>query len=159
VADKNIVRTKSASKGEDRLSLEIYFPSPSGQGKVHRIDVYPGMPGKSAAQVKVDDKSVSAAQAIEAPTDTGLTIEARIPWSALSAANAIRVGMRGKISYEHASAVGRVHTITSTSNGSGRNMQPLTIGPETGLAQALLEPKGLGFRPAREAYGDLTGKG
>ncbi len=36
-------------------------------------------------------------------------------------------------------------------------MPPLTLEPETGLIQALLEPKELGFRPAREAYGDITG--
>ncbi len=158
--DKNLVRTSRAQKGEDRLVLEIYFPSPTGgSGTTHRIDVYPGVPGKSAAVVKVDGKATSGAKAIEAPTSTGLTIEAQIPWSALPAARSIRVGMRGKISYEDASSVGRVQSVTSTSTGSGRNMQPLTIGPETGLAQALLGPKGLGFRPAREAYGDLTGKG
>src|SRR6187402_216679 len=36
-------------------------------------------------------------------------------------------------------------------------MPPLTLEPETGLAQALLEPKELGFRPAREAFGDISG--
>lgn len=160
VSDKNLVRTSRANKGEDRLVLEMYFPSPrGGSGKAHRIDVYPGVPGKSAAVVKVDGNEATGAKAIEAPTSTGLTIEAQIPWSALSAARTIRVGMRGKVSYEDASAVGRIQSITATSSGSGSGMQPLTTEPETGLAQALLEPKRLGFRPAREAYGDLTGKG
>lgn len=160
VIDKNIVRTKSAAKGEDRLVLEIYFPQTSGSSaKTHRIEVYPGVPGKLGAAVKVDGKDAAGASAIEAPTDTGLTIEARIPWSALAAARTVRVGMRGKISYEDASSVGRVNSITETSSGSGKSMQPLTIGPETGLAETLLGPKDLGFRPAREVYGDLTGKG
>lgn len=159
LADTGIVRTKSAVKGEDRLVLEIYFPSTSGSsGKTHRVDVYPGVPGKLGAVVKVDGKDAAGATAIEAPTDSGLTIEARIPWSALAAARTMRVGMRGKISYEDASSVGHVKSVTETCSGSGRNMQPLTIGPETGLAETLLGPKGLGFRPAREVYGDLTGK-
>src|SRR5690606_29353114 len=136
---------------------EIHFPSVSGgAGTTHRVDVYPGLPGKLGAVVKVDGKEISSATAIEAPTDTGLTLEARIPWKELPAARTIRVGMRGKISYEDASAVGRVQSVTATSSGSGRNMQPLTIGPETGLAETLLGPKELGFRPAREVYGDVT---
>lgn len=160
VSDKNLVRTSRAHKGEDRLVLEIYFPSPTGgSGKTHRIDVYPGVPGKSAAVVKVDGSVAAGAKAIEAPTSTGLTIEAQIPWAALSAARSIRVGMRGKVSYEDASSVGRIQSVTATSTGSGSNMQPLTTEPETGLAQTLLGPKRLGFRPAREAYGDVTGKG
>lgn len=160
VSDSSIVRTKSGGQGEDRLVLELYFPVVKGKGgKTHRIDVYPGVPGKMAALVKVDGKSESGAQAIEAPTDKGFTLEAKIPWSSISSASSVRVGMRGKLSYFDASSVGRVSRVTTSGGGAGKAMKPLTIGPETGLAQALLEPKRLGFVPAREAYGDLTGKG
>lgn len=160
ITDSNIVRTKSGGKGEDHLTLEIYFPSPNGKGgRTHTIAVYPGVPGKQGSLVEVDGKKVSSAQAVEAPTDKGFSIEARIPWSELASAKTVRVGMRGKISYKDASSVGRIQSISTTGGGSGRAMKPLTIGPETGLAQALLEPKGLGFVPAREAYGDVTGKG
>lgn len=160
LTDSNLVRTKAAGKGEDRLVLEIHFPSLSGgAGTTHRVDVYPGVPGKLGAVIKVDGREISSGTAIEAPTDTGLTLEARIPWKELPTARTMRVGMRGKISYEDASAAGRVQSVTATCSGSGRNMQPLTIGPETGLAETLLGPKELGFRPAREVYGDVTGKG
>jgi len=159
VVDAKLVRTKAGSKTEDHLTLEIYFPSQTGGGRTHQVAVYPGVPGKEAALVKVDGRAVKSAQAIEAPTEGGFTLESKIPWSAIAASQSIRVGMRGKVSYTDASAVGRVQTVSQTGSGSGKTMTPLTTQPETGLAQALLEPKELGFSPAREVYGDLTGKG
>lgn len=160
IKDDKLVRTPGAGPGEDHLSLEILFPAVPGQAqKTHRVDVYPGVPGKTAGAVKVDGRAVTTGQAIEAPSEGGFSLEARVPWAELSAAKSVRVGMRGKLSYHNATSVGKVTSISTSGGSSAGGMQPLTIGPETGLAQALLEPKGLGFVPAREAYGDLSGKG
>lgn len=159
ILDSKIVRTKQGSQSEDHLSLEIYFPSETGAGRTHRVDVYPGIAGKLGALVKVDGKEIANAQAIEAPSDKGFTLESKIPWSSIPSASHIRVGMRGKLTYYDASAPGRIQSTVTAGSGSGKNMTPLTTEPETGLAQALLEPKELGFLPDREVYGDLTGKG
>ncbi len=159
IVDKKIVRSKNGSKGEDHLTLAVHFPAPSGRGKTHHIDIYPGVAGKMAALVKVDGRKLSKAKAIEAPTSKGFTLEARIPWSALAGANSVRVGMRGKVSYSDAKTLGRIQSITSTGRGEGKNMPPLTTSPETGLIQTVLQPKGLSLRSSREVYGDVTGQG
>ncbi len=157
--DSKIVRTKAGSQGEDRLVLDLYFPGVNRAGSSHQIAVYPGDPGKLAALVLVDGKSAPGASAIEAPTSSGYTLEAKIPWSSLPPAKSVRVGLRGKLSYFDASSIGRVSSIATSGSGSGSQMPPLTFGSETGIIQTILEPKNLPFTPAREVYGDLTGKG
>lgn len=157
--DKKLVRTKAGGSGEDQLILELRVPQSSGRSMSYKVQVFPGQPGKLPGLVKVNGKRVSGAKAVEAPSSGGFTLEARIPWSALPATKSVRVGMQGRVSYHDASSVGRIQSITSTSFQSGSSLPPLTLAPETGLIQALLEPQGLGLKPARVAYGDLTGKG
>jgi len=159
LADKKIVRTRSGSKGEDHLLVEIYVPGENGGGKSHRIQVFPGNPGKMAGLVKVDGRKVSNAKAVEAPSGKGIHLEAKIPWSALSRTKRVRIGLRGKLAYHNANSLGRIKQVTATSHKSGRSLPPLTTAPETGLIQALLGPKGMRLTPAKEVYGDLTGKG
>lgn len=159
IEDKKIVRTQSGGKGEDQLVLDVVVPRSSGGDVSYRVQVFPGDPGKLPGLVQVNGKTVSEATAIEAPTSEGFNLEARIPWSALQATSQVRVGLRGKVSYHDASAVGRVQSISSTSNSSGTALPPLTTAPETGLIQTLLEPERLSLNPARSAYGDLTGDG
>ncbi len=158
VKDPQIVRSKAAGSAEDHLSLDLYFPAAEGAGQTHRIDVYPGDPGKLAGLVKIDGKLLASAQAIEAPDLKGFVLEAQIPWSAFAEAATVRVGLRAKLSYIDASGVGQVRGVVSTSSANGSKLPPLTLEPETGLIQALLEPKNLSLVPAREVYGDLTGK-
>jgi hypothetical protein len=160
VEDAKIARTQSGGQTEDRLMLEVTIPNASGKGSsAHTISVYPGDPGKLPALVKVDGKTVSTAEAVEAPSGKTLIIEAKLPWSALPGTAKVKVGLRGRLMYQDAQSVGSVRATYSTSTETGTNMPPLTLEPETGLAQALLEPKELGFRPAREVFGDITGDG
>lgn len=156
--DAKVVRTASGGQTEDRLMLDVLVPSASGKGSsTHTISVYPGDPGKLPALVKVDGKTVSQAEAVEAQSGKTLIIEAKLPWSALPGTAKVRVGLRGRLSYQDAQSPGSVRATYSTSSQTGSSMPPLTLEPETGLAQALLEPKELGFRPAREAFGDIAG--
>lgn len=156
--DGKIVRTAAAGAGEDHLTVEIRFPSASGKAVVHRIDVYPGDPGKLPGVVKVDGKIVSGAEAVEAPQEGGLVLEARLPWSALPEAKTVRVGLRGKISYTDASSVGQTRGVGSTSDQEGARMPALPLAAEFGLIEALLEPKNLSLVPNRESFGDVAGK-
>jgi hypothetical protein len=156
--DAKVIRTASGGQTEDRLLLDVVVPSASGRGSSsHTISVYPGDPGKLPALVKVDGKVISQAEAVEAQSGKTLIIEAKLPWSALPGTTKVRVGLRGRLSYQDAQSPGSVRATYSTSTATGSSMPPLTLEPETGLAQALLEPKALGFRPAREVFGDITG--
>ena len=155
--DSQIARTASAGKNEDHLTFELWFPSASGGGRTHVVDVYPGDPGKLPAVVKVDGKAVSSAQAVEAPQDKGYYLEGSLPWSALAAAGSVRVGLRGRLEYTDASSPGQVRRVIATSRARGAAMPPVTLESETGLIQALLEPKELGLEPARQALGNVFG--
>lgn len=154
--DAKVIRTQQGGQAEDRLVLEIVVPAAAGKGKsTITVSVYPGDPGKLPALVKVDGKSVPSAEAVEAQSGKTLIIEAKLPWSALPGLKRLKVGLRGRLSYHDAQSHGSVRSVFATSTGT--SMPPLTLEPETGLIQALLEPKELGLRPAREAFGDITG--
>lgn len=155
--DAKIARSQSASKNEDHLSLEIYFPSPGGGGKTRVIDIFPGDPGKLPAVIKVDGKVIDAAQAVEAPQDKGYYLEAKMPWSALPEAAKMRVGLRGRFVYTDASSPGQVKSVVASSRASNESAPPLTLEPETGLIQALIEPKQLGLKPERAVFGNVAG--
>src|SRR5690606_30455793 len=114
---------------------------------------------KLPAVVKVDGKTIGEATAVEAEASGRLTLEARLPWSAVPKAAARRVGLRGRLVYYDAAQTGQVRAIAATSSAQGASMPPLTFGAETGLFQSLIEPKGLPDTPARSAFGDLTGTG
>lgn len=148
--DARIARTKAAGQREDHLSWRVRVPT---SGKTYRVDVYPGDPGKLAGVVKVDGKVVKDAEAVENPQKDGFFLEARLPWSALPEAAKLRVGLRGQLQYTDASAPGRVRAVVA----SGKGQTYFTLESETGLAQALLEPKGLGFEPARVVHGNVSG--
>lgn len=158
VEDAKIVRTKSGSKGEDRLLVDVWVPRVGGGGNSHTISIFPGDPGKLPALVQLDGHALKSAKAVEGPTEGGYILEAEIPWSELPDASEVRVGMRARISYSDASSVGSVTSVTSTSKLAGEQMPPLTLECETGLFQSLLETKGLSSKPARQAYGNVWGK-
>lgn len=158
--DRNLIRTPTGGQGEDRLVLSLYVPGLSeAEGTTHEIVVYPGVPGKMPALVKIDGRKDSGSTAVEAPSPDGITLEARIPWSSLESTAKIRIGFHGVVRYFDSASLGRVQSVTATGEGKGRNMPALTTAVETGLIQSLLIPKGLPTKPAREAYGDLTGQG
>lgn len=154
-----LVRKSAPGPGQDVVTIELYFPPASGSAeKTHRIDLYPGDPGKLPALVVVDGTKVSSAQAVEAPTGSGFDLEAKIPWSALSSARRVRVGLRGRISFSDADKPGNTVAAGTTSKKTGKAMPYFTLAGETGLGQ-FLESRGTPFRPDREAYGDLDGDG
>src|SRR5262249_19015757 len=70
--------------GGDRVELVLGFPG----GATQEVELYPGDPGKSAGVAKTKDGStISGARVVEAPRSGGWSLEASIPWSALSQAN------------------------------------------------------------------------
>jgi hypothetical protein len=75
--------------GLDRVDLVVGSPDRSTQ----TISLFPGEVGKAARATK-GDKKIDGAKVVEAPKKGGYTLEAKIPWSAISTA---RVGLRGAI--------------------------------------------------------------
>lgn len=152
--DEHIARSASAGRHEDHLTWRVHVPA---SRKSYRVDIYPGDPGKLAGVVKVDGKKVSSAEAVENPQSKGYHLEARLPWSALPEALRVRVGLSGVLEYTDASAPGRVRSVVANGRGTGASLPLFPLESETGLFQALLEPKGLDFTPAREVYGNVFG--
>ena len=152
--DDRIARTASAGPNEDHLTWRVQVPT---SRKTYRVDIYPGDPGKLAGLVKVDGKKVAGAEAVENPQSKGYHLEARVPWSALPEASRVRVGLSGVLEYTDASTPGRVRAVVANGKGKGTSLPLFPLESEAGLFQALLEPKGLGFTPAREAYGNVFG--
>lgn len=75
--------------GSDRVDLVIGSPDRSTQ----TISLFPGEVGKAARAMK-GDKKVDGAKVVEAPKKGGYTLEAKIPWAAISTS---RVGLRGAV--------------------------------------------------------------
>jgi hypothetical protein len=107
--------------------------------------------------VKLRDKTIVGAKAVENPSGDELLLEAQIPWSAFAEAKKIRVGLRAAVSYTNADAPGSVKSIVSTSTGkSGKGLGALPLESEQGLLE-LLKEKGLSDVPSREIYGNVSG--
>jgi hypothetical protein len=153
-SDTEIARSAGAGPNEDHLTWRVRVPQ---GGKTYRVDIYPGDPGKAAGVVKVDGKVIAGAEAVENPQAKGYYLEARLPWSALPEVARQRVGLRGALEYTDASSPGRVRGVMGYGKGQGEDMPLFTLESETGLVQALLEPKNLGFKAAHEAYGNVSG--
>src|SRR4030095_15639533 len=74
----NVTDNKLASG--DHATLHLAFPK--GRDSVtYDVELQPGIPGKSAGQVKLKGGAAGGAKLVEAPTDKGWEIESQIPWS------------------------------------------------------------------------------
>ena len=154
VFDQKIVRTSATGANEDHATLFLNFP----KGQTYAVELYPGQPGKVAGSIKVKGASVAQAKIVEAPTDKGLSVEAQIPWSAFPEAARTRIGLRATITYSDADASGSVKAVIGTSQTrAGSGMPPLLMANEQGLEESIIRAKGLPPKPAREAYGNVSG--
>lgn len=154
VFDQKLVRTSAAGASEDHATLFLNFP----KGQTYAVELYPGQPGKVAGVVKVKGSPVAQAKIVEAPTAKGLSVEAQIPWSAFPEAARTRVGLRATITYTDADAAGSVKAVIGTSQTrSGSGMPPLLMANEQGLEESIIRAKGLPLKPARDAYGNVSG--
>lgn len=139
---------------KDYAELRLAFPA----GRSHKsyvVKLEPGNPGKTAGTVSLGGKVISEAKIVEAPRENGLTLEAKLPWSAFPEAKTTRIGLRGAVLYHDADGSSTV--VIGTSKHQGKALPSLTIQGEYALHQALIAPKGLSKNPAREAFGNLVG--
>ncbi|HEX2735119.1 MAG TPA: hypothetical protein VHM70_26115 [Polyangiaceae bacterium] len=157
ITDAKLVRTSAMGKNEDHATLKLAFPLAQGGHRNYQVDLYPGVPGKSAGAVRVGGSTVSDAKLVEAPMEGGLTFEAQIPWSTFAEAKRIRNGLKGALLYVDVDSGAQVSAIIGTSKKSEGSLPLLTTEAEYGLNDALVFEKNLNPRPARELFANLVG--
>lgn len=147
---------------KDHAELHIAFPLPGGgagsklsQHKAYVVRLEPGEPGKSPGSVTMGGNAVSGAQLVEAPTNSGFTFEAKIPWSAFAPAATTRAGLRGALVYVDVDGASR--TVVATSKYQAGKAPPLTIQAEYALTREILLSNGLNSRPEWEVVGNVVG--
>jgi hypothetical protein len=155
INDDYLKRTSSYGANEDVARLLIGFPGKSGV-KVHKVELFPGDPGKVPGAVRIDGTIVKGAKLVEAPKEGGgYTFEAMFPWSAFSEASTTRVGLTAALQYADYDAQGSKGVI-STASGEG-SLPPLTLEAEYSLSQSLLRRERLGPAANKEVFGDVAG--
>ena len=159
VTDKKLVRTASMGRAEDHATLLLAFPKARGGWSQHELRLYAGETGKSAAAAKLGNRKVKGARVVEAPTDRGYVLEAKVPWSAFPPAKRIRAGLRAALRYTDADRPGSVHAIVGTSKASGGSMPAMPLEAEQGLDVNLIKAESLSSRPARRKVGNVSGNG
>ena len=154
VYDKKLVRTSGATANEDHAVLTLTVPVPAGGTKTSVFHLFPGVRGKAGGVVKRrGGGAVAGAKLVEAQDKKGLSIEARIPWARVTGASKVRSGLKANLKYVDSDSPGSVSAIVGTS----RSPVPLLLENEQGLRKNLLDPKSLGLKPARSAYGNVSG--
>ena len=160
VVDDKLIRTGGAGASEDHATLFLAFPATGASFVRYRVDLYPGVPGKSAALVKLDGRKLGGAKIVEAPTDAGFTLEASLPWSSFPASSKVRTGLRGVLEYTDADRAGVVKAVIATAESrNAKAMPPVMMESEQGLYANLLRPNGLSTLAAKAVTGDVAGDG
>lgn len=148
---------KPSLAGGDHASLVLAFPQPGGTFATYEIALTPGKPGESVGNVRIGKGDVVGAKIVEAPRDGGLTFEASVPWSAMPAAQTVRVGLRGACRFHDG------ETIVSTGPGDARTpkeLAPIPTSPELALMEGILAEKGLAqSTPRFDIVADVAGDG
>ncbi len=160
ITDDKLVRTGGYGAGEDHLTLVVAFPAEGAAGSFTtlELDVFQGDPGNVAGAVMLRGSRVAGASVVEAPKadKSGLTVEAKIPWSALPPAARVRVGLRGAIRYldSDGSVKGVVGTSAET---QAARMPRLPTDAERGIEESFAKDKGLTGAPQIEFIADVSG--
>ena len=166
ITDRKLVRTEDLTDQEDHASLVVAFPTPAGQLVTYEIGLFAGKPGDSVGAVRFvggahKGQDVPGAKIIEAPSSSGYTFEATIPWSAFAEASTTRIGLRGVARYYGADAPGSLVSIVATGPGdftTPQSLPPLPTDSEQAMIEQLLLPKGLAAKaPLFDAVADVAG--
>ncbi len=157
--DATLHRTKELGAGDDRLVLRLAFPRAGGGVAEHRVTVFPGLPGKLRALVRVDDTPVPGARAVEAQdaAGEGYTLEAELPWAAFPEAALAGVGLGATARYEDHDLDGRlVRAVSTAATRAGAALPALRTPAERALLEAL-RAEARPLSPDAEALGQLAG--
>jgi hypothetical protein len=150
----------AADVGDDRLragdhvELVVGFPG----GSVHKVQLFPGEPGKSAGRAKAGGSAVGGAKVIEAPHKSGWTLEASIPWAAFPLARTLRVGLRAAVYVHDADASSAVESTVGTAPSAAFGALPaISTETEQALYDGLVREKGISGSPRYNLVADVVG--
>lgn len=160
VSDKQFVRTPAFGPNEDHAVLVLTFPDDAGQYRtLYELELYAGVPGKSAGQVKARGLGVVAtAQIVEMKTSDGYDFEVKLPWNLFPPAARVRTGIRGAMLYHNAtggSISGVIGTVDRTSPAASLPWMPTA--PEQSLKVGLLHNQGISSPPVFDIKADVFG--
>ncbi len=142
--------------GADHLELVLGIPG----GTVWKAELYPGVPGKSRAEVKSAGRAVSGAKIVEAPSERGYTLEAKIPWSAVPKSSTVRIGYRGAMLFHDADASRSVEQIIGTSASTRyQDLPPISLPAELALGSGLLRERNIRTPPTHNLLANVVGDG
>jgi hypothetical protein len=147
------IRDDKLVGGADHVELLLGIPG----GMLHSFTLYPGVPGKSRATVKGAGRPVRGAEIVEAPTKTGYSLEARIPWDAVPRSRTVRIGYRGAI-FVHDADGSRVESVLGTAGTRAyRELPPISMEPELALGSGLLRQRNLTGTPRYNLMANVVG--
>ena len=144
--------------GQDHVSLLLAVPQPGGGYTTYDVALYAGKPGETEGSVRYGRRNaIPGAKIVEAPTATGYTFEATVPWSSLPEARTTRVGIHGAARYFDGA------NLVATGPGDAQHpaaMPWVPSEPELSMIEQLLTPKSLTkTAPVADVVADLTGDG
>ncbi len=144
--DDLLVRSSAHADADDHFSVALAVTA-SGRTVAYEIDLYPGEPGSfpGAMRFRVGGRgAVARGELVEAPLPDrmGLTVEARIPWSAIPEVRANLATLRARVAYADADAPRRsaADSVIATGPGDGAHPDalPLTLGANAPPAPSAL---------------------
>ncbi len=125
--------------GADRVDLVLVVG-----GSTETVSLYPGQPGKSAGKAEKSGQPIKGARVVEAPSKTGWTLEASIPWSSLGDGQT-RVGMKGGIFVHDADGSDTEEAVIGTAASTDASSLPsLLTASEQAFTDGLMKDKRLG---------------
>lgn len=140
--------------GGDHVELVIGIPG----GRLASLKVFPGVPGKSRARVKLGYKALRRVRVVEAMRPGGYTIEARIPWSVLPQSKRVRIGLRGALVVHDADRSKRPSkALATTGKLTYAKLPPLSLEPELALGAGLLRDNNIQTKPRYNLLADVLG--
>ncbi|MBI5536548.1 MAG: hypothetical protein HY898_27750 [Deltaproteobacteria bacterium] len=160
VTDKSFVRTGAFGPNEDHAVVVLTFPDEQGQYRtLYELEIYAGVPGKSAGQVKARGLGVvSTATLVEMKTSDGYDFEVKVPWNLFPPAARVRTGIRGAMLYYNAtggSISGVIGTVDKTSPAASLPWMPTAC--EQSLKNGLLRDRGITTPPQFDFKADVAG--
>ncbi|MCA9625164.1 MAG: hypothetical protein KC731_39345, partial [Myxococcales bacterium] len=108
--------------------------------------------------VKLGGRPLAAAKIVEAPSDGGYSLEAKVPWSALPKSRTVRIGYRGAVFFHDADASSRPETVIGTSEKRDyAHLPPLSLAPELALGSGLLRERNIQAAPSQNLLANVVG--
>lgn len=136
VRDDALVRSAAHAASDDHLSVALAVTR-DGRTVAYEIDLYPGEPGAFPGAVRARVGAVgpvARAAIVEAalPDRMGITLEARIPWSAIPEVRANLATLRARVAWADVDAPrrGSAESVIATGPGDGAHPDalPLAVG-------------------------------